>query len=92
MAVVSKDELAAYCRLDAAELIEEAVRLAEVMESRLLRKGAVDTKATHADFCLAVKAMTLHELDHPGEALPQGIQTIINELKLVKHRGAARES
>ena len=92
MAAVSRDELAAYCRLDETELIDEAVRLAEVMESRLTRKGAVDTKATHADFCLAVKAMTLHELDHPGEALPQGIQTIINELKLVKHGGAAGES
>lgn len=92
MAVVTKDELAAYCRLDEPELIDEAMRLAEVMESRLNRKGAVDTKTTHADFCLAVKAMTLHELDHPGEALPQGIQTIINELKLVRHGGGSGES
>lgn len=87
MAVVSREELAAYCRLDEPELIEEAVRLAEVMESRLTRKGARDTKTTHADFCLAVKAMTLHELDHPGEPLPQGTQTIINELKFVRHGG-----
>ena len=92
MAVVSREELAAYCRLDEDELINEAVRLAAVMEKRLTRKGAADTKATHEDFCLAVKAMTLHELDHPGEQLPQGIQTIINELKLVKHGGAAGES
>ena len=91
MAVVSREELAAYCRLDEDALIDEAVRLAEVMASRLNRKGAKDTPATHSDFCLAVKAMTLHELDHPGEPLPQGIQTIINELKLVKHGGVSGE-
>lgn len=91
MAVVSREELAAYCRLDEEALIDEAVRLAGTMESRLRRKGAADTKVTHADFCMAVKAMTLHELDHPGEPLPQGIQTIINELKLVKHGGVSGE-
>ena len=91
MAAVSREELAAYCRLDEPELIDEAVRLAEIMESRLTRKGAIDTKATHADFCLAVKAMTLHELDHPGEKIPQGIQDIINELKMVKHGGTSGE-
>lgn len=92
MAVVSREELAIYCRLDEPDpLIEEAVRLAETMEARLLRKGARDIKNTHADFCWAVKAMTLHELDHPGEPLPQGIQTIINELKLVKHGGGGGE-
>lgn len=88
MAVVSREEIASYCRLDEDELIDEAVSLAETMESRLKRKGAVDTVATHADFCLAVKAMTLHELDHPGEKIPQGIQDMINELKFVKHKEA----
>jgi len=92
MAVVSREELATYCKLDADYQIDEAERLAAVMESRLKRKGARDTKATHADFCLAVKAMTLHELDHPGEPIPQGIQTTINELKMVKHGGATGES
>lgn len=87
MAAVNREEIAAYCRLDEDELIDEAVSLAEAMEARLKRKGAVDNAATHADFCLAVKAMTLHELDHPGEKIPQGIQDMINELKLVKHVG-----
>lgn len=87
MAVVSRDELAGYCRLDEPDLIDEAVSLAATMERRLLRKGAVDTLGTHDDFCLAIKAMTLHELDHPGEKLPQGIQDMINELKFVKHGG-----
>ena len=88
MAVVSREEIASYCRLDEDALIDEAVSLAETMESRLKRKGAVDTAATHADFCLTVKAMTLHELDHPGEKIPQGIQDMINELKFVKHKEA----
>ena len=87
MAVVSRDEIASYCRLDEDALIDEAVSLAETMEARLKRKGAVHTTATQADFCLAVKAMTLHELDHPGEKIPQGIQDMINELKLIKHGG-----
>lgn len=88
MAVVSKEELAAYCRLDEETLIEEAVKLSERMEKRLKRKGAADTSATHEDFCLTVMAMTLHELDHPGEKIPQGIQDMINELKFIKHGGS----
>lgn len=85
MAVVSREDLAAYCRLDEDELIDAAVKLSEQMERRLTRKGAVDNPATHGDFCLTVMAMTLHELDRPGEKIPQGIQDMINELKLVKH-------
>lgn len=84
--VVSRDELAVYCHLDEGELLDHAVSLAETMEKRLNRKGALDTPGTHEDFCLAVKAMTLHELDNPGEKIPQGIQDMINELKFVKHK------
>lgn len=87
MAVVSKEDLAVYCRLDDDTLIDAAWTLSERMEKRLMRKGAMDTPATHDDFCLTVMAMTLHELDHPGEKLPQGIQDMINELKLIKHGG-----
>ena len=87
MAVVGKKELAAYCRLD-DDLIDAALTLAERMEKRLKRKGAVDAPATHDDFCLTVMAMTLHELDHPGDKIPQGIQDMINELKFVKHKEA----
>lgn len=87
MAIVSRESLATYCKLDEPALIDEAVSVAETMARRLLRKGAVDTPGTHEDFCLAVKAMTLHELDHPGEKIPQGIQDMINELKIVKHGG-----
>lgn len=84
MAVVSEAELARYCKLDEDEMIQEAVSLAETMERRLLHKGCVLNPATHEIFCLAVKAMTLHELDHPGEKIPQGIQDMINELKFAK--------
>ena len=83
MAVVSRDELAVYCKVD-GELLDHACDLAETMERRLIRKGALDTPGTHADFCLAVKQLTLHELDHPGEKIPQGIQDTINELKFGK--------
>lgn len=82
--VVSRDEIAVYCHLDEGALLDHAVELAETMEKRLIRKGALDTQGTHADFCLAVKAMTLHELDNPGQKIPQGIQDMINELKFVK--------
>lgn len=84
MAVVTKDELAVYCHLDEGPLLDHACNLADTMEKRLIRKGAKDTPGTHADFCLAVKAMTLHELDNPGQKIPQGIQDMINELKFGK--------
>lgn len=82
--VVSRDELAVYCHLDEGPLLDHAVNLARTMEKRLFRKGALDTPGTHEDFCLTVMAMTLHELDNPGQKIPQGIQDMINELKIVK--------
>lgn len=84
MAVVSKAELAVYCHLDEGILLDHAFELAEVQEERLIRKGCVNTPGKHKAFCLAVKAMTLHELDNPGQKIPQGIQDMINELKFGK--------
>ena len=81
MAVVTRDELAVYCHLDEGPLLDHAVSLADTMERKLKRKGCRDNPVTHADFCLAVKAMTLHELDNPGQKYPDGIQVMINELK-----------
>ena len=81
MAVVSRNEVAIYCKLDDGALLDHACDLADTMEKRLIRKGVRDTPDTHADFCLAVKAMTLYELDNPGQKIPQGIQDMINELK-----------
>jgi len=84
MAVVTKEELAVYCHLDDGELLDHAVELAVVQEERLIGKGCKDTAGNHKAFCLAVKAMTLHELDNPGQKIPQGIQDMINELKFGK--------
>lgn len=84
MAVVTKDELAVYCHLDEGVLLDHAVELAEVQEERLISKGCVDTPSRHKAFCLAVKMLTLHELDNPGQKIPQGIQDTINELKFGK--------
>lgn len=82
MAAVTRGELDIYCKLDGdEELLDLAVSLAETHESRLLHKGA---SPTHPTFPLAIKALTLHELDHPGEKIPQGIQDMINELKFSK--------
>lgn len=86
MAVVSKDELAVYCHLDEGPLLDLAVELAEIQEARLISKGCTDTPSKHGAFCLAVKAMTLHELDNPGQKITQGIQDMINELKFGKSR------
>lgn len=85
MAVVDRKAIMDYCHLDEGDpRLDIAMDLAEVQEERLKNKGCVDAPGKHASFCLAVKAMTLHELDHPGEKIPQGIQDMINELKFVK--------
>ena len=81
MAVVTREELAVYCHLDEGALLDHAVNLAAVQEERLKNKGCVDTPGKHMTFCLAVKMLTLHELDNPGQKFPQGIQDTINELK-----------
>lgn len=87
MAVVSRAEIAVYCHLDEGALLDHAYELAEVQEERLISKGCVDTPGRHKAFCLAVKAMTLHELDNPGAKIPQGIQDMINELKFGINKG-----
>ena len=86
MAVVSREDLAVYCHLDEGPLLDAAVELAVVQEERLISKGCVDAPGKHMAFCLAVKAMTLHELDNPGQKIPRGIQDMINELKIGRTR------
>lgn len=81
MISVTREELAEYCRIDDEELLDEAERLAQIQEVRLLAKGA---NTYHPVFPLAIKALTLHELDNPGQKIPQGIQDMINELKFSK--------
>lgn len=85
MAVVHREELQKYCRLDDVDSIDLAYELSRMIERRLTLKGVVDTPANHDSLRLAIMAMTLHELDHPGEKYPQGIQDMINELKMARH-------
>ena len=56
------------------------------MEKVFLDKNIVLNDRSRPMIGLAVKAMTLHELDHPGEELPRGIREKINDLKF-NHKG-----
>lgn len=78
---VSAEELYLYCRADTPEQQALALQLAQASEAALLGKGIKLTDSNKAVFALTVKAMTLHEMDHPGEELPRGIREKINDLK-----------
>ena len=81
MKSVTPDELYLYCKADSEEQRLLADQLAESAEASLLSKGIPLNDKTKPRFALTVKAMTLHEMDHPGEPTPQGIREKINDLK-----------
>lgn len=81
MESVASEELYLYCKADSEEQQLLAEQLAEINEAILLAKGIPINDRTRLRFGLAVKAMTLHEMDHPGEPMPQGIREKINDLK-----------
>lgn len=81
MESVAPDELYLYCKADNEEQQMLADQLAESNEAALLAKGIPLNDRTRLRFALALKAMTLHEMDHPGEELPRGIREKINDLK-----------
>jgi hypothetical protein len=81
MESVTPEELYLYCKADSEEQKLLADQLAEANEASLLSKGIPCNARTRARFGLLVKAMTLHEMDHPGEPTPQGIREKINDLK-----------
>ena len=81
MESVTKEELYLYCKADSEEQQLLADQLAEATETSLLSKGILINDRTRLRFGLTVKAMTLHEMDHPGEELPRGIREKINDLK-----------
>ena len=81
MESVTPEELYLYCKADSEEQQLLADQLAEAAESSLLSKGILINDRTRLRFGLIVKAMTLHEMDHPGEELPRGIREKINDLK-----------
>ena len=82
MESVTHDELFRYCKIDdEPDMQMLAVELAEASESYLTRLGVHLNDGNRARFALCVKAMTLRELDHPGEEYPGGIRGKINDLR-----------
>lgn len=81
MTSVMPEELYRYCRADSDEQKQLADQLAEVFEASLLSKGIPLNNNTKPRFGLAVMAMTLREMDHPGEEISPGIRGMINDLK-----------
>ena len=81
MESVTPEELYLYCKADNIGQKLLAEQLAESCEASLLSKGIPINSRTRYRFALVVKAMTLHEMDHPGEPTPQGIREKINDLK-----------
>lgn len=82
MQSVTPEELFRYCKIDdEAEMQMLAEELAEASESYLADLGVPLNDRTRARFALCVKAMTLHELDHPGDEYPGGIRGKINDLR-----------
>lgn len=75
-------EVCRYCKVDdSQEMMTLVEELAESCEAYLLRQNILLTDANRQRFALCVKAMTLHELDHPGEPYPGGVRDKINDLK-----------
>lgn len=81
MLTVDIEDLYLYCRVDSEEQMLLARQIAEECEATLLDKGIPVNDKTRRRFSLTVKAMTLHEMDHPGEEYPRGIREKINDLK-----------
>ena len=81
MESVTPEELYLYCKADSEEQQLLADQLADANEDALRSKGIPLNERTRIRFGLTVKAMTLHEMDHPGEELPRGIREKINDLK-----------
>lgn len=81
MESVFPQDLFLYVKADSEEQQNLATQLAEDCEAALLSKGIPLNERTKSRFGLTVKAMTLHEMDHPGEELPRGIREKINDLK-----------
>lgn len=81
MQSVTPEELYLYCKADNEEQQLLADQLADAAEASLLSKNIPITERNRLRVGLVVKAMTLHEMDHPGEELPRGIREKINDLK-----------
>lgn len=82
MKSVTPSELYRYCKVDDdPEMQTLADELAEASEAYLENLGVHFSDRNRARYALCVKAMTLHELDHPGEEYPGGVRGKINDLR-----------
>lgn len=82
MRSVSTEQLLRYCRLDPDDPLAETAReVAEAKEEYLTRHGVSLTERNAGRYGLCVMAWTLHEIDHPGEAAPQGVIEMVNNLR-----------
>lgn len=78
-----KQELMTYCRVDDEATGELLVELSYSAAEYLEAAGIQQNSENERRYALAVKALTLHYLDNPTpEAIPAGLQSIINQLKL----------
>lgn len=78
---VTIDDLCLYCQVSGESGRKLTESLAQAHEEELQAAGISITERNRERYALAVKAMTLHELDHPGENRPQGIKSMIAGLK-----------
>ena len=81
MLSVTPEELYLYCKADNEEQRLLADQLAEAAEATIQAKNIPINDRNKSRVGLLVKAMTLHEMDHPGEELPRGIREKINDLQ-----------
>lgn len=86
MVTTTVDALLRYCKIDAedTELVKLATEIAGAKEAYLLRHNFAMEGEDSELAGLAVKAWTLHELDHPGQPCPGGIREMLNNLKFSK--------
>lgn len=81
MAIPSKAELMAYCRVDDEESGALLESLCQQAQAYLSSAGVIlDWDDPRQE--LALKALTLHWFDNPaGGEVPAGLQRLINQLK-----------
>lgn len=83
MVTGTPEALYRYCRIDDddTELQQTALELADAAEDYLTAHRMMPADPQNPRAALCVRAMTLHDLDHPGEAYPGGILGMLNDLK-----------
>lgn len=75
------DDVCLFCGVvdQSGKLLASSLQAAA--EEELKAAGILYGPRNQERYGLAVKNMVFHELEHPGETRPQGIQSLINNLK-----------